>query len=102
MADYAKEFLKHVVEPQKPKKGKKGSSRAALSVVVSYSRSAAASSGSPAGDKVTSPLLCTSSARGSKRQRGHDEIIDVDVEVGLMLPLCHEMTSFLDAYPLKV
>jgi hypothetical protein len=91
MADYAKEFLKHVVEPQKPKKGKKGSSRAA-----------AASSGSPAGDKVTSPLLRTSSARGSKRQRGHDEIIDVDAEVGLMLPLCHEMTSFLDAYPLKV
>jgi hypothetical protein len=38
----------------------------------------------------------------SKRQRGPEDIIDVDANVGFTLPQCHEVTSFLDDYPLKV
>jgi hypothetical protein len=54
MADFAKEFLKHAVVDGK-KKGKKGAAKSTVSVMVSHSGTAAASSGSPAG-KVTSPL----------------------------------------------
>jgi hypothetical protein len=80
--------------------GKKGAARSVVSAVVSNSGTAAASSGSPAA-KVTSPLG-TSSARVLKRQIGPDDIIDVDAEVGFMLPQCHEVANFLDDYPLKV
>jgi hypothetical protein len=98
MADFAREFLKHAGAPGK-RKGKKADARAALSAVVSNSGTGAASSGSPAA-KVTSPLGI-SSAR-LKRQRGPEDIIDVDAEVGFMLPQCHEFANFFDDYLLKV
>jgi hypothetical protein len=99
MADFSKEFLKHAGDPGK-KKGKKNAARTAVSALVSHSGTAAASSGSPA-SKVISPLG-PSSVRVMKRQRGPDDIIDVDAEVGFMLPQCHENVSFLVDYPLKV
>jgi hypothetical protein len=98
MADFAKEFLKHAGDPGK-RKGKKNAARAAVSAVVSHSGTAGVSSGSPAA-KVTSPLG-PSSAR-VKRQRGPDDVIDVDVEVGFMLPQCHEFGNLFEDYPLKV
>jgi hypothetical protein len=102
MADFAKDFLKHAADQQKAKKGRKGViTRAAMSAAVGRSGSAA-STGSPAEKKVASPVFVSSSARGPKRQRGPDEVVDVDVEVGFMLPQCHEMGCFLDNCPLRV
>jgi hypothetical protein len=98
MADFAKEFLKHATVDGK-KKGKKGVAKSTVSAMVSHSGTAAASSGSPAG-KVTSPLG-PSSVR-LKRQRGPDDVIDVDADVGFVLPQCHENANFLVDYPLMV
>jgi hypothetical protein len=100
MADFAKEFMKHAVDQGNKKKGKKVTARSALSVVVSNSGTGAASSGYPGG-RITSPLG-PSSARVSKTQRGPDDIIDVDADVGFTLPQCHENANFLVDYPLKV
>jgi hypothetical protein len=37
-----------------------------------------------------------------KRQRGPDDVIDVDADVGFVLPQCHENANFLVDYPLMV
>jgi hypothetical protein len=101
MADFAKDFLKHAVDQQKARKGKKCVvTSAAMSAAVGRSGSAA-STGSPE-KKVMSPVFVSSSARGPKRQRGPDEVVDVDAEVGFMLAQGHEMSGFSDSYPLRV
>jgi hypothetical protein len=96
MADFAKDFLKHAVVDGKKKKKVV---RSTLSAVVSNSGTGVASSGSPAA-KVTSPLG-PSSAR-LKRQRGPEEVVDLDAEQGFALPHCYENPNFLNDFPLQV